>query len=353
MKIKSLIIFFIILLFPFIIEAKNIDYVVKGIAVNETASNASNARKVALQNGQRQAFDILSDRMEIKKDRALWISDEEIDKMVSSIKINQEKISRNNYSAILDITFDKEFTKYIFAKHNIDSGSQLQNKYLIIPVITKNGEIYIWEEENIWLQLWQNNIKEKGIKSLAIPEKDIDSLAYINKDTIDFDDSDDFMYLTEYYNVNSIIVLNAEHLERQNKIEIMLTKIIPNKKSKLKLNFFSADNVDEKTLFTNATEKTLNYIITNESSLPTNIKRREGMTLKFTIAKINDYLIIDKMLKQLDFLNTVKLDYISKKMAEYHVTSDMDDYALLSKFEDYGFLVRERNNEYYLFLKGN
>lgn len=354
MKIKNLLIAIAIFLFPLTVKAKNIkdvNYVVKNIRVNETAKNATQARNKAIQKGQKQAFDILLNRMEIDKKHSFWISDEEIEKMVGSIKISKEKIAKNNYSAVLDITFDEKFTKYIFNKHNITPESKVKSRYLAIPMTTKDGVEYIWEKENMWLQSWQKLIKDRGIKSIVVPERNIDSLASINKDIISFDDTDDFNHLTEYYDVDSIIILNAEHLKDEQKIEIMFTKITQEEKSKVKLNFFSSKDLDLKTLYLNATDKTINYIIRTENEEALKARSEDGMIVKVSISDIEDYLQMDKIMKQLDFLDSVKLNYLSKKTAEYHIKYSMSDVEVLTKFEEYGFYIREKDDGHYLFLK--
>jgi hypothetical protein len=62
-------------------------------------------------------------------------------------------------------------------------------------------------------------------------------------------------------------------------------------------------------------------------------------------------LKIDEMMKQLDFIKSVELNFLSKKIAEYKVKSNLDEYTLLTKFEENGFYIKEKEDGYYLFLK--
>lgn len=330
------------------LKAEEDRFNVSGINVKKFSNNVTQARNTAINDGQRRAFEVLLRRLKVSPNYSLWVSNEDIGKMVSSIQINNEKITDNSYSATINVFFSEDFVKFMFQKYNIKSSSAPKNKYLVIPVVRNEEGIQIWGSENVWMDIWRNLMDEKGIKAITVIEKDIETLAAVNPEMIQFENPYDFDYLIKQYDVNTIIVAEAEHLVDEDKIQILFTQVSENNKDTVKLNFFNAEGYDEYTLFSNATEKTINYIIKVEGKTRSKDGNEKGVSVNVAVNGLKEYLDAKNLLENSEFIKKIKLKSLTKQVAVFHIEHSIEEELLSTAFEERGFRVYKQLDEYYL-----
>jgi len=353
-KILTLVYLFLFFIFPHLTHAK-VSYKVDNVVTEHTAKNATEAKKIAIEKGQRQALNILFERMKIDQSYVAWIADEEISQMVSSLRIDNEKISKTYYSATLNIEFSPDFVKFIFNKYSINNNAAAKNIYLAIPATIVDGRVFIWKEKkNLWFDNWKNYIEKMGIQGMIIPDKDIENLAAINEGLIIKGNYADFSNLLSLYKADSILIVISEYKKEEDKIHIMLTKITSSEEQNtIRLDYFNSEDANEKTLFKKAAEKTINYVIKTENRKNAKAlsNQQTGMRIVAPISGIEEFLAIKSMLEEVEFIKKVELISITKRKAALHIDYDVDDELIAGMLENEGFHIKKRDDIYYIYSK--
>ncbi|AIL12458.1 hypothetical protein IM40_01240 [Candidatus Paracaedimonas acanthamoebae] len=162
-------------------------YVIKNVQVDVTGSSASEARTKAMADAQRQAYNILLEKVLPQHDSSLpSLTDEQLDALVQSIEVQSEKNSDVRYLGTLTIHFNPKTVQMWFAQQNKKVVSPSLNKTtVIVPVLVRNEKTLLWEENNPWWQAW-NQKTDLDSEALVIPMGDLQDLKNLSaKDALE------------------------------------------------------------------------------------------------------------------------------------------------------------------------
>lgn len=122
--------------------AASSDIVVTGITVDVTGKNAREAREKGWREAQKLAW---------KKLDAPQISDSQLESLVSSVVIEQERIGPTRYIATLGVIFDRTRAGGYFggAAQKIRSAPMM-----VLPVTVSGGTYTMYETRNPWQRAW-------------------------------------------------------------------------------------------------------------------------------------------------------------------------------------------------------
>ena len=160
-----------------------------------------------------------SDRGKIEK-----ISLKQIKGMIDSFTISDEKFINDEYSAKLEVTFNKKNIFIFLEKKNIFPSIPVKNKVLLIPILVdlEIDQIYFFTK-NIFYEKWNNNKKNYHLLDYLLPSEDLEDLniIQINQNTIE---DYDFTNLIKKYDLEdyiiSIIFKNKDELKVLSKINL-------------------------------------------------------------------------------------------------------------------------------------
>ncbi len=127
-------------------------YAVGGIAVDVTAKNVDDARRIAWGQAQRKAWPQLWSRLTGRPEtEAPRLSDGQIDAMVAGIESQGERFSANRYIARLGVVFDRSRT----AERLGGSLSLLQSPpMLLLPLMIDGGAGTLYQSQTAWRDAW-------------------------------------------------------------------------------------------------------------------------------------------------------------------------------------------------------
>jgi hypothetical protein len=127
-------------------------YEVGGIAVDVTAKNVDEARRIAWGQAQRRAWPQLWSRLSGRPEAdAPRLSDGQIDALVAGIESQGERFSANRYIARLGVVFDRSRT----AQRLGGSLSQLQSPpMLLLPLMIDGGAGTLYQSRTAWRDAW-------------------------------------------------------------------------------------------------------------------------------------------------------------------------------------------------------
>ena len=348
---KKIIFLFFVICFPLLAKAAPVNYTVSGISASESADRATEARKKANKVAYKNALIILMDRLSIDKNYAEIISDSEIEQMVSTVKVSNEKIGRKTYSATMDIVFSKDFVNFIFRKYNITKNSRPSNTYIMIPVLDDNNKILVTSSSNVVLEQMENEIMKRNMSYLKIPTRqELKNLPF-DPNTIPDTIYSDYKELVDAYDVEGVFVLISKYEKDEDKISLTLKKLLKNSENEVKLNFFNTEKYGRNSLFAEATSKTLDYIFKTESN---NIKTdHNGLELYVPISGLKDYYEVEQQLNRSEFITALRIKSMTKRLVVFEMDYDIEDELVLGELERNNFYIKEKDGRLYLLTKTN
>ena len=347
----------IFLLFPMLARANvDDDYTITNLRISKIDKDATTARQKAMNQGQREAFNTILNRLGVDDSNGIVVSDDEISQMLRSMQIKSERITNNSYSATITMEFSPEYVKYILNKYKISKFSPKLNSYLIVPVLGENDEIYLWEKNNRWMNAFKKNIRTT--KNILLVDDDYSTKNLIDLDYFQKPTFSKFRDIADLYNVNNIVVVTGNYRKGG---DIIATKIyiLNQNKSKVATMNYEIENLNNVNLdFNNAAIKIIEYINDlnnreNEDNNADNVAAiPEGYIYIFApISSLRDYNNINNILNSNKNIVNIELKMLSKNMAVYSVLYHNNDLeSLIDSLKNDGFSVSKKKNGLYIFL---
>jgi hypothetical protein len=289
-------------------------YLVENIKVSFVEKDATIAREVAIDYAEVFALRNVFSSLGIDTSNTFYIKKNEIPQAIKLMQIKNERITKNSYSATLNIEFNPEYLHFLLSKYKITRYSPKFNSYLIIPYYN-DGKNTILAKNNPILISFSGKVKYTN-NILLIKEDEFTTinLKKVVKSNLNWDD---YKPLMDYYNINNLVFL--------------FSKNNPKDKSKITTELILLEEqgeVDKKTYnnsINNTTTDILDYISDinkelEEKEEDTEVDMQEGyVRLYIDINSINDYVEIEKKLNYNDTIQAKELRRLTKKNIVYHV----------------------------------
>lgn len=150
-------------------------YTIHDISVDEMAATVPQAQSLAVQTGQRRAFDTLLRRL-VPVDHQLQlptVDDETLTAMIASYQVANERTSAQRYLADLTFEFKRADVRSFLRTHGLPFSEAVGRPILILPVFREGNRSFLWEEPNPWRAGWVDVI-DFGIRPtepLALKDK--------------------------------------------------------------------------------------------------------------------------------------------------------------------------------------
>ena len=131
-------------------------YVVRDIAVDETAASASAARTIAVRKGQERAVNALFRRLVPMPYHSSLpaLDDSMITPLVASFQVANERTSAKRYLADLTFEFKRDDIRKLLRNNMLPFSESVADPVLILPVYQLEDRAYLWEYPNPWRTVW-------------------------------------------------------------------------------------------------------------------------------------------------------------------------------------------------------
>jgi len=328
-------------------------YFVGDIKVNKTDIDATKAREKAIFDGQRQAFNIILSRMGINQSNSFLVNDNEVSQALSSMQINNEKVSENSYSATLFMEFNPDYMKYILDKYNIGKFTGTVNSYLIIPILNENNNTFIWGKSNRWLDAFKTNLSsQKNIVLVNSNQTTKDSFDIKNINNPNFSN---FKNIARSYNVNNIVLVNTDLNKDYSIISTKIFVLNKDETRKASLNYQIINKKNVNKDFSNASLKIiayLNKLDNNQKQLNVDSSNNEFTRVFITISSIEEIADSENVLKNNKNVVEFVLNSLTKEMVTYDVkiyNNDLDNF--ISSLESAGVVAQRKDDGIYIYFK--
>ncbi|WP_417519535.1 DUF2066 domain-containing protein [Minwuia sp.] len=186
-------------------------YAVDGIPVDVRAESASAAQQRALAQGRAAALRKVMQRLTRESDhgRLPTASDADIQAMVTSLQVSDEKTAPDRYIATLSFQFAPDPVRDLLRNNQLQFTESQALPVLIVPVLTVGGEASIWTDPNPWLNAWSRLDGTQSLVPPAVPFGDVEDVVLLSAEQALAGDEGSILALARRYDAETALVFDA------------------------------------------------------------------------------------------------------------------------------------------------
>ena len=191
-------------------------FTVRGVSVDTTASNVTNAREQGLLAGRMAAFWKVIERLVAPEDieRIPTPTTGEIITMVRDFSVSDERSSAVRYLADLSVRFHPGPVQALLRSAGVSYTETVSKPLVVVPLYRENvgGSLLLWEESNLWRMAWEGPSADNGLVPFVIPLGDIDDLTTLSVEEAIAGNDEALEALSTRYRTGGELVAVAEVL---------------------------------------------------------------------------------------------------------------------------------------------
>lgn len=306
------------ILFASSAQATNSTYASE-VSVDITATNASAAREIAMNQAHRKAYITVAKRVTTSEgvNQLNQLNDAQILNFIKEVSVVSEKSSDVRYIATLNVTINEHILKTYMQENNIPFTIGTVANILIIPTFRefKTDAPLLWEAGNSWRKAWEQTPRAIGsVKFYGIPANGSNYAAIdaekalrldgISLDKIAFINNTKDIYVADAV-YNGIEGLNVTLYSYQRGTEETIS--IPGDRSEL--------------LFSDAINQVTDYLYgkINKQSVVDQQQKSE-ITVLYSYAYLKDWLALEKHLKEIGYINGITTDAVGSGKVQFKIS---------------------------------
>lgn len=349
--------------------AENI-YVVRDIAVDETAASASDARTIAVRKGQERAINALLRRLvPVPFHNSLPDLDEAtITPLVASFQVANERTSAKRYLADLTFEFKRDEIRRLLRVNMLPFSESFGKPVVVLPVFLQEGRAYLWEYPNPWRTVWidiidyglrpqepdalRDDWAQSLLRPIIVPAGDLSDFKAINAEQAVSLDEAALNALKESYGAAEVQVITAsERTEADGTLLLDITQNVAGQLNAAVVQTYKG-SANEEELMQSVVfdlvakiqedwkrQNVLDFSIENTLAVTTNIK------------SLADWLAIQQKVEGLSAVTATRVKELSVSQAFWHLTFVGSIDQLTGALAQRDLLLVERDGYWTLDLK--
>ncbi len=186
-------------------------FLVRDVAVDASAENATEARDIALAEGHSVAFRRLIARIvpSAAAGTVPQLGADDLAPLVQSFEVDDEKTSRVRYLARLSFRFDRAAVRRFLHLRGVKFAVTKAKPRLVLPVLWTAGVHLLWDRPNPWREAWSGLSEVDGLVPLVIPAGDLQDLRDISARQAMSGDPGRLRAIATRYGAGSVAVMVA------------------------------------------------------------------------------------------------------------------------------------------------
>ena len=344
------------------IKSENL-YIIKNIQASYKSTDAKKAKEEAIKIAERKALKELFKKGGLNADYTRFIDDSTIFEMVETIKIADEVITKQSYSSTLTIVFNKEFINFNLKKLGIGRNLVKDAVYLYIPLFeNENGKVNFLEDD-IWYRSAYENFFSNNYQNIFIIDNySLSNAGLLSVNAINNADYNKLKSLLTKYESNTVVIALASYNSVDDVVEINFKEIDAENINERLLNFSNKEDLEKDELIREASIKALEFL-NNESQLKMSearndkkklnkLKKNNFIDVYFTIPNFREYVYVKNLINNLNFINKYEILLLTTKFVKLRLFYKCDESEIIALFSNNGFVLQNKNGNYYLNYKG-
>lgn len=336
-------------------------YTVRDIDVSAEAADATQARMIAMEKGEREGFKRLLPQLLPEAEavaKAEHMAGDAISRAVRGYEVRNEKITARSYQATLDITFDPQQVSALLSagKPQPQSGATqslptkpaasvpVPSTVLVLPVMymPEGQPPVLWEENNLWRSTW-NAIDRRDATAIRLPIGDRSDQAMLAAAQVKQAPYPAFSVIAERYQAASVLVAEAEMMDKET-LNVNLRRLTPDGQDmRQTLTYRASGGALQEQLIRQAAEDIVQRLLTenrgNGQAATQAGKAQRQLTVLVPLQKLEDWVILRKRLRVVPQVERVELSAISDQQADIVLYYKGEEAALASALAGQGIHV--------------
>ena len=340
--------------------ASNDLYIVRDLVIDKTADNAVEARNQAIAEGQREAYEMLADRILMQTGgSARTLGDEEISSLISDFETRQEQFSNTRYRALMTVRFNANAVKQITRRDGARIVEAESPPVLILPFLQPDGTdtTSLWQGENSWLEAWEASETDTYLVPVRIPRGTAEDKAIADENALLAGDPQSVELLKRQYQTDKALLAEARPMDSE--LHITLYEYVADSLMEVKTFDLPLVNGVSPADWKNAVKDVRRYL--NDSwkeHLQTRQKTvgRRPVTITVRFDDMRDWIGIRKMLNNVPEVTNISMQTLKRNYAVISATlsGSLDD--IRNTFASRNLVFRrtqERGGETYEIFEDN
>jgi hypothetical protein len=187
-------------------------FVISDVHVDVTGATAADARKQAISQGERRAFERLLTRLTLSYDRSKLpqVNQEDISEYIRDFSVSNAKNSTVRYLADLSFRFKPSEVRALLRDLGIEFAETVSKPVLLLPVYEVAGAVSLWDDPNPWRKLWSGKSTSDGLVPIVLARGDLQDLRTIAGEQAIRGDKQRLTAIGRRYNVTTVLVAHAK-----------------------------------------------------------------------------------------------------------------------------------------------
>ena len=186
-------------------------YIVSGVEVDVTDTDAAKAKLKAISEAQIKAFRILVERLGEEGDvaKVQHFKPAQIGRLMSSLSVEEERTGPKRYIGKLTIKFLPDRVRTALSEVKFNVVEEQAPRILVIPIWrTEQGPV-VWED-NPWRTAWQSLKSENSVVPVLIPLGDLSDAQALTPEEVMAGDQAKLEAIGYRYEARAVLVALAE-----------------------------------------------------------------------------------------------------------------------------------------------
>ncbi len=320
-------------------------FVVRSVALDESAETATAARARALAKGQREAFARLEARLtrSVHRGLAASIEPDTLRFLVDAIQIDGEKTSDVRYLANLTVTFKPDAVRNLFRLSGVPFAELRSRPLTVVPVLATPARYLLWDHPNPWREAWRNHPGGAGLVPMLAPIGDLADLSGLTVDQAVDGDPDVLAHFAERYGARGVVVTIANVFETEP--GILRTDIVSVPVGLPEMNTFSIsvtgrEAESELDIFTRAVDE-VREIIEDEWKAASALTSGDIAQLRAAvpIADLKNWIDIRARIARVPAVTNIQVIALTAMSAEIVINHRGDEARLTRAFERFDLIL--------------
>jgi len=184
-------------------------FTIQAIKVDETASRASEARRVALAKAEQMAYDKLLGKLTQPEGRAKLptVGAREIQAMISGIEVVEEQSSSRRYLATLDVRFEPGVVSQFLAQYKVPHVLGTGRGILVVHAHSRGLQNILWEADATLDAARERVDWLNRIRQYVFPRGEMVERASLTYEEVAHLEARDVLALARRYDVRSALII--------------------------------------------------------------------------------------------------------------------------------------------------
>ncbi|MDR3078923.1 MAG: hypothetical protein LBU15_02690 [Rickettsiales bacterium] len=338
-------------------------YVVSGIKVYSKANSATEAKELAIGDGERRALKELLAKMAINPDYTKYVNDNALVDMISTIRISEEVMTKDAYSGVLTVIFDREFVKYNLENLGLRANGTASDVFLYIPLFIREGEKEptLLDTSDAWYRAAYDRFFEGKFEDIfLIDNYSLANSGLLTRKHIENSNYTSFEALLSKYASNVVLIAIAHYSTETDRVNVVLKEITAEGSEEKFLNYVNKSGLSREGLIEYASGQLLESIDrmnrsrkalargTTSDGGGTGKEQGNYINVLIPIPSLREFVFIRNLLKNFEFVTGVETLEVTTRMVLLRIQFSCYEDELTQFFKEKKLDLYYKNDQYFL-----